>query len=213
MQAWAQTEAYFNFLSGPFIKNELGLTVPADGKRTMLTAPFSYNGVTITTDATASIYCDDDEGDLCLFIPKKTSYTIAVEEGNVINRVEFIRWTHNYTNRTSVDVGDYVDISDEVAAKYNFAGNNINKCGLWTGSAQQITVTNTNASNALCYDAIVVYYEPSGKTAINGINADNVKATRYYNLQGVESAVPFQGVNIVVKEMTDGSKVATKVVK
>lgn len=41
---------------------------------------------------------------------------------------------------------------------------------------------------------------------------DGVKSVRYYNAAGVESNVPFQGVNIVVKEMNDGSKVATKVV-
>ncbi|MBR5030193.1 MAG: chitobiase/beta-hexosaminidase C-terminal domain-containing protein [Muribaculaceae bacterium] len=51
------------------------------------------------------------------------------------------------------------------------------------------------------------------QTAISTINAGNVKAVRYYNLQGVESANPFQGVNIVVSEMTDGSKNVTKMVK
>ena len=51
------------------------------------------------------------------------------------------------------------------------------------------------------------------KTGIENLNMDNVKSVRYYNLQGVESATPFDGVNIMVREMTDGSKVATKVVK
>jgi hypothetical protein len=50
-------------------------------------------------------------------------------------------------------------------------------------------------------------------TGIDAINTSNVKSVRYYNLQGVESATPFQGVNIVVREMTDGSKVASKIVK
>ena len=50
-------------------------------------------------------------------------------------------------------------------------------------------------------------------TGIENLNMSNVKGVRYYNLQGVESATPFQGVNIVVKEMTDGSKVTTKLVK
>ncbi len=50
-------------------------------------------------------------------------------------------------------------------------------------------------------------------TGIDAINTNNVKSVRYYNLQGVESATPFQGVNIVVREMTDGSKVASKIVK
>ncbi len=50
-------------------------------------------------------------------------------------------------------------------------------------------------------------------TAIEAINMENVKAVRYYNVAGVESATPFQGVNIVVREMTDGTKNVTKMIK
>lgn len=50
-------------------------------------------------------------------------------------------------------------------------------------------------------------------SGIEYINTVNVKNVRFYNLQGMESTTPFQGVNIVVSEMTDGSKVITKVVK
>jgi len=50
-------------------------------------------------------------------------------------------------------------------------------------------------------------------TGIENLTIGNVKNVRYYNLQGIESATPFNGVNIVVKEMTDGSKVTTKLVK
>lgn len=50
-------------------------------------------------------------------------------------------------------------------------------------------------------------------TAINGIFLEEgVKSVRYYNAAGVESNVPFRGVNIVVKEMNDGSKVTTKAI-
>ncbi|MBR5087304.1 MAG: chitobiase/beta-hexosaminidase C-terminal domain-containing protein [Muribaculaceae bacterium] len=55
--------------------------------------------------------------------------------------------------------------------------------------------------------------EESTPTAINGIFLEEgVKSVRFYNAAGVESNVPFQGVNIVVKEMNDGSKVTTKVI-
>ena len=52
-------------------------------------------------------------------------------------------------------------------------------------------------------------------TAINTIAAGKgeVKAVRYYNLMGVESATPFDGVNIVVKEFSDGTRETSKVVK
>ncbi|MBQ9584718.1 MAG: chitobiase/beta-hexosaminidase C-terminal domain-containing protein [Muribaculaceae bacterium] len=55
-------------------------------------------------------------------------------------------------------------------------------------------------------------------TAIETINADKasgmrtLKATRYYNMMGVESSTPFQGVNIIVKEYTDGSRESSKVI-
>ena len=55
-------------------------------------------------------------------------------------------------------------------------------------------------------------------TAIENINIDNpngeriLKATRYYNMMGVESSTPFQGVNIIVKEYTDGSRESSKAI-
>ena len=55
-------------------------------------------------------------------------------------------------------------------------------------------------------------------TAIESIDADKatgmrtLKATRYYNLMGVESATPFQGVNIIVKEYSDGTRDTSKVI-
>lgn len=55
-------------------------------------------------------------------------------------------------------------------------------------------------------------------TAIETINTDNasgmrtLKCTRYYNMMGVESSTPFQGVNIIVKEYTDGSRESSKAI-
>ena len=55
-------------------------------------------------------------------------------------------------------------------------------------------------------------------TAIQTINTDNasgmrtLKCTRYYNMMGVESSTPFQGVNIIVKEYTDGSRESSKAI-
>ena len=55
-------------------------------------------------------------------------------------------------------------------------------------------------------------------TPIETINADKasgmrtLKCTRYYNMMGVESSTPFQGVNIIVKEYTDGSRESSKAI-
>ncbi|MBQ3324972.1 MAG: chitobiase/beta-hexosaminidase C-terminal domain-containing protein [Muribaculaceae bacterium] len=59
--------------------------------------------------------------------------------------------------------------------------------------------------------AITVTFEV--KTGIDSISMENVKSVRFYNAAGVESATPFNGVNIVVREMNDGSKSVIKVVK
>ena len=43
--------------------------------------------------------------------------------------------------------------------------------------------------------------------------AKNVTSVKYFNLQGVESATPFDGVNIMVKTYEDGTKTTSKLVK
>ncbi len=54
-------------------------------------------------------------------------------------------------------------------------------------------------------------------TAIETITPDKasgmraLKCTRYYNMMGVESSTPFQGVNIIIKEYTDGSRESSKI--
>ncbi len=54
---------------------------------------------------------------------------------------------------------------------------------------------------------------PSTPTGIDNLNLSNVKSVRYYNVAGIESVTPFKGINIVVMEMTDGSKKTVKAVK
>ena len=52
-------------------------------------------------------------------------------------------------------------------------------------------------------------------TGINivGVNSAQVTGVKYYNVAGVESDRPFQGVNIVVTRYNDGSMTTTKLVK
>ena len=52
-------------------------------------------------------------------------------------------------------------------------------------------------------------------TAIESITAGNgeVKSVKYVNVAGMVSDTPFQGVNIVVTEYTDGTRTATKMLK
>ncbi len=51
-------------------------------------------------------------------------------------------------------------------------------------------------------------------TGVNDVNVEKtVKAVRYYNLQGMESAVPHDGLNIKVTTYSDGSREAVKMLK
>lgn len=51
-------------------------------------------------------------------------------------------------------------------------------------------------------------------TGVDDLNASaEVASVTYYNLAGVASQEPFDGVNLVVKTMTDGSTVTTKMIK
>ena len=51
-------------------------------------------------------------------------------------------------------------------------------------------------------------------TSVNDVNsAKEVKGVSYFNMMGVESAQPFDGVNIMVTTYTDGTQSATKVLR
>ena len=59
----------------------------------------------------------------------------------------------------------------------------------------------------------MVVKKNSTPTAITDVNSKAVKSVKYVNLAGVESAQPFDGVNVVVTTYTDGTRSASKVIK
>lgn len=50
-------------------------------------------------------------------------------------------------------------------------------------------------------------------TGIDNVTGKAVANVKYYNMMGVESSVPFQGVNIEVTTYTDGSRTSRKIMK
>ena len=71
-----------------------------------------------------------------------------------------------------------------------------------------------SASKAGPYEVYPTDLNPDVPTAINGVVVNgNVKSVKYVNVAGIVSDVPFQGVNIVVTEYTDGSRTTTKMLK
>lgn len=93
---------------------------------------------------------------------------------------------------------------------------------------KEVAVATTDAKSAprkTAYDSTVA---PSTKfvvypldlddkkvaTGVNDVNsAKEVKGVSYFNMMGVESAQPFEGVNIMVTTYTDGTQSATKVLR
>lgn len=76
-------------------------------------------------------------------------------------------------------------------------------------------VIGNNSWNNMSASVVIEYFERSHMTRVNtGINSIDTDAqvvnTRYYNTLGVESAQPFNGVNIVVKELSNGQKTTSK---
>ena len=73
----------------------------------------------------------------------------------------------------------------------------------------------TSVAPSATYTVYPICINDSMITAIERVNGGKgeLLRTRYYNLMGVESASPFDGVNIVVKEYSDGSRVTTKVIR
>ncbi|MDY6294404.1 MAG: chitobiase/beta-hexosaminidase C-terminal domain-containing protein [Bacteroidales bacterium] len=75
-----------------------------------------------------------------------------------------------------------------------------------------------NDATAGKYVVCPIYLKSDMITAIDNINVDkrgdmrSLKSTRYYNMMGVESATPFEGVNIIVKEYSDGSRESSKAI-
>lgn len=87
----------------------------------------------------------------------------------------------------------------------------INRTVYSTGIAEDQTngVDGYGANTEFQYQVI-----GSSVTGVNDVNAaKNVSSVKYYNIAGVESNVPFEGVNVVVTTYEDGTKAATKVIK
>jgi|GEM_PF-2437281 len=71
-----------------------------------------------------------------------------------------------------------------------------------------------NSNSGRLYNAAENTWTQSPVTAVYELSYDsNVVSTTYYNMQGMQSSTPFEGVNIVVTRYSDGTTRTVKVVK
>jgi len=87
--------------------------------------------------------------------------------------------------------------------------------GLWYDGIDESNAAATSKFIVFPVDATAVTDADFGKvSSIADITANgDVVSVRYYDLMGVESATPFDGINIVVTTYSDGSRTATKVLR
>ena len=152
-------------------------------------------------------------------VPQVVESTItydAEQEGGTI-AVSLADGTQVESGVTKVAAGEKVTITATPAEGYKLS-NIVVKCGdevvefdteITPGRAAE-TRTFTMPEGDVSIEAT---FEKETPTGIESLNMENVKSVRFYNAAGIESATPFNGVNIVVREMTDGSKSVIKVVK
>ena len=140
----------------------------------------------------------------------------AEQEGGTI-AVALADGTQVESGVTKVAAGEKVTITATPAEGYKLSDIVI-KCGdevvefdteVTPGRAAETRTFTMPEGNV----SIEATFEQETPTGIENLSMENVKSVRYYNAAGVESATPFKGVNIVVREMTDGSKSVIKVVK
>ncbi len=126
--------------------------------------------------------------------------------------------------------GTEVEINTDMCPEIDFAGiqakNGGNPVQYHFSRAvvqRKATAVNSPAkatpTGATPYDGYVIYpiydrYDENIVTAIDGISTEaSVKSVRYYNVAGVESATPFDGINLVITTYTDGTTSTAKVIK
>lgn len=108
-----------------------------------------------------------------------------------------------------VESATTIEKADTVDGKYVFPKYEFQLDG---SEMSQIVITTGNTQKArLNLKSLEVIFEATGVDAVE-VNKE-VANVKYYNLTGVESATPFEGINVKVVTYTDGTKKAIKMVK
>lgn len=144
--------------------------------------PFSYSGFKNYKAAVVS-----------RFQRATTPVRIYDPEANTVNA------TSNYSYYGAADCNGTIDLDQGIIEIVNPWG-----CAVGNNTWSSMSAT-----------IVIEYFEHSilrsVSTGINDVNAEaQVVNTRYYNTLGVEADKPFNGVNIVVKEYSNGQKTTSK---
>jgi hypothetical protein len=133
-----------------------------------------------------------------------TTFTVPESSGFAKNTLT-LGWDYNENNSNPMGEDDVQEaLEDYIGTSYKFIG----------------VVQRSSSKGAIDGGSVVYPMNLTGgeendvPTAINGVVVNGqVKSVKYVNVAGMVSDVPFQGVNIVVTEYTDGSRTTSKMLR
>ncbi len=133
------------------------------------------------------------------------SFWVSVNDG----------WLYNKLNTTDNSYGR-PDVSGDFALAIggNYAFHvAVNRTSANYGPRRAAVKDSDNDADFKVYplDIPAVHLDPTGVTDLTGVKT--VSSVRYYNIMGMESEQPIEGVNIVVTRYTDGTSSTVKVMR
>ena len=183
----------------------------------------------VTNDFTPNTYCpinfmgessvkgNNSTSSYYFAIPKANEYANVVWA--VYNATDGAFYLPSHTS--SINVQEF-----KAAFNVDYSLNSVDNPELTSGNVysfealvKEVAVATTDAKSTSDASTKFVVYplDLDAKKVATGVNdvnsAKEVKGVSYFNMMGVESAQPFDGVNIMVTTYTDGTQSATKVLR
>ncbi|MBR1803483.1 MAG: hypothetical protein IJ775_01065 [Muribaculaceae bacterium] len=190
LNVYAEQVASFPIYDNP---RSLGLSL-VDGESITLPA-ITVNGVTLSTTTSTEVYNDDNDYELAMRAGDNVVFTCDFP----ITKIEVEGAGRASTACLSTDEGEYEVVANEYTAT-------------WTAGTGTYTTVTFTASQYTEFDGFTVYYDDLA-TKVENVSVSKIASVRYVNLAGQTSAVPFDGVNVVVTTMTDGTTSVAKIIK
>ncbi len=121
-------------------------------------------------------------------------------------------------NKETLQVEDQVDLFPTTATAQNVIadGNTLFVMSRFRGENLSSKPANPFTVTSPGFACLISAYQMPFKTAtaVDGIEVEkSIIATEYYNVQGLQSKTPWDGINIVVTKYSDGSRTTKKVLK
>lgn len=160
----------------------------------------------------ANTYC------IANFFGSQGNYFFATPQPNEIAQIIWAAW-----NGTSFEIPSNVNFaSGAVETKFDLYDGNVPRLTKGNEYVFRALVQQKETKSSLKDDAIsYVIYPLEGlldmEAVVTGVqsleNTGKVVGVKYYNAMGVESDVPFKGVNIVVTTYDNGTRTTSKILK